>query len=197
MTRRIDQLLESALKNEETRYKAIQDALQRNAKIRRAIAMQYPKATIIGVATASKRTTTQQELFIDLLPFNVVNGNRQAVDISEKQNLLETAIAQPITANFDGFRLFGHKDTKPYGTITEVIDNGDRLSAKAVLWITDESQDLIDYIAEKKTVGSSFELLYGREEHKNGAVWIYDTVFYAQALVSMPAYPEAQARLAT
>lgn len=141
-------------------------------------------------AYASLTNPLQTQLDIVLTDFQP-NGNNQCIPIEEANNLVESALNQPLKMNFVNGKEAGHDQSYCVGTLKHVYLDGDVIRAKAVLWKTEfheEDQYLKQASAEGKTLQTSWEIFYKQSEEKDGIQYLRDTAFGATVIVENPAY---------
>lgn len=124
------------------------------------------------------------------------NGNKQAVDYSEFDNIRRTAINMPVKMNFLGSDIADHAGSIPIGVIrsieeVELSDGSHQLIAEAALW-KEEYPEEISFLKTKfeegDAPGVSYELGYAESETKGGVQWIKKVVTLAATFVKHPAY---------
>lgn len=127
-----------------------------------------------------------QFVFTDFQP----NVNRQAIPVEESDNIIQSAINQPVKINFRG-KAKGHLGAIPIGPIVSAYREGDRILAEAVMWKS-EFKDVAEYLtkasAEEGGVNFSWELYYSDSEEKDGISWLHDVTVAATTIVDVPAY---------
>lgn len=141
-------------------------------------------------AFASITNPLQTRLDIVLTDFNP-NGNNQCIPISEAENIIKSALHQPLKINYQNGGETGHDNSYPIGTLTDVYLDGDVIRAKSVLWKTEFSEEdeyLKRATAEGKTLQTSWELYYKESEQVEGIDYLRDCQFSATVIVSNPAY---------
>lgn len=139
-------------------------------------------------ATASLKNPNKITLDLFLTSFEP-NGNKQAIPVSEAENIVRTAFFTPVLANFDGVGLTGHTGAKSVGVISDVIADDKEIRGVAVLW-RDHNPELSQYLLDNPdSINSSFEVLYTDSTiDANGVEWFKDVVFSGICLVDVPAY---------
>jgi len=151
-------------------------------------------------AVADQAHPFQTKLSLILTDFEP-NGNRQAIPRSEAENIIRTALNQPLKINFTGDGYLGHKGAFPVGPITSAYigtDNGrEVIMGEAIIWnelYKDVSEHLIATLDEG--VGTSWEM-YFEESNKdnNGVEWLNNCTFAATCVVETPAYGPNRTRI--
>jgi len=153
---------------------------------------------IRAVADVSHPLQTKLSLILtDFLP----NGNKQGIPETEKQNILATAMNQPIKINFDGVDYGGHTGAIPLGPITRVFESvdGDRpiIAAEGVIW-ADLYEPIADHlkVAFSEGVGTSWEIYYEDSTvDASGTEWLLGCVFGGTCVVKVPAYGPTRTRI--
>jgi len=153
---------------------------------------------IRAVADVSHPLQTKLSLILtDFLP----NGNKQGIPETEKQNILATAMNQPIKINFDGVDYGGHTGAIPLGPITRVFESvdGDRpiIAAEGVIW-ADLYEPIADHlkVAFSEGVGTSWEIYYEDSTvDASGTEWLHGCVFGGTCVVKVPAYGPTRTRI--
>jgi len=153
---------------------------------------------IRAVADVSHPLQTKLSLILtDFLP----NGNKQGIPETEKQNILATAMNQPIKINFDGVDYGGHTGAIPLGPITRVFESvdGDRpiIAAEGVIW-ADLYEPIADHlkVAFSERVGTSWEIYYEDSTvDASGTEWLHGCVFGGTCVVKVPAYGPTRTRI--
>ena len=84
-------------------------------------------------AFASIINPLQTRLDIVLTDFQP-NGNKQCIPLDESENIIKSALYQPIKMNFTNGKESGHDLSYPIGTLTDVYLDGDVIRAKSILW---------------------------------------------------------------
>lgn len=143
----------------------------------------------------------QSKLSIILTDFEP-NGNKQGIPKSEIDNIIRTALYQPIKIAFDGHKYANHIGANTIGPITKVYagKDGDRdvIFAEAVLWNVPHAKitSHLKEVFSTKGISSSWEIYYGRSElDENGVEWLHDCVFGGQCIVQIPAYGPERTRV--
>ena len=161
---------------------------QAEARLQRAIAEHYPRATMqLNIAKAERIDPLSLELEMVLLPLDKPNANKQLVPSSEANNIINSARNKPIRANFNGVSVAGHANTKDIGVISSAYVDKGVIYATGTVW-TERNEDLEAYLLGKGMHGGSFEIYYARSEKRNDIEVLFDTVFAAYAVVKNPAY---------
>jgi hypothetical protein len=129
------------------------------------------------------------------------NGNKQAIPVSEKQNIISYAVHMPLKINFDGNGVSGHVGAIPIGPITsayESTDNGrDVIAGEAVVW-NEIYDDIADHlkVAFAEGIGTSWEIYYESiETDSNDIQWLQGCVFAGTCIVHTPAYGPSRTRV--
>jgi hypothetical protein len=152
-------------------------------------------------ATASAANPMQSELsfvFTDYAP----NKNKQGVSQAEAANLIRTGLYQPVKVDFQGNAVGDHYGAIPIGPIISLIDEGDRLVGKAVVW-REEYADVVTYLEAQSSKASatdtsagstggvqfSWELYYTESAmDEAGIEWLGNCTVAATTIVDVPAY---------
>lgn len=141
-------------------------------------------------AIASDVHPLQTVLDIVLTDFEP-NRNRQQIPDSEAENLIRTALNQPIKINYENGKHKGHAEAIPIGTISEVWREGDQILARSILW-KEEYPEIDKYLktatAEHEYLGTSWEILYRSSESLNDVEILHDCIFQSTVIVDNPAY---------
>lgn len=142
---------------------------------------------------ASDKNPLQTIIDLVITPFSP-NNNKQAIPKSEAQNIINTALYQPLKINFDGSKINGHFNSIPIGTITEVAETDIEIVGSAIVWL-EEFPETIEYLkqcsANDNIPGTSWEILYNESITDNdGIEWLHGCVYCANTIVSNPAYGE-------
>lgn len=143
-------------------------------------------------AYASKNNPLQTIVDFVLTDFKA-NKNNQRIPSSEASNIVASAMNMPIKINFTNNRIKGHAMSVPIGTISEVWQDDDVIRARSILWkaeFPDVDSFLRTATAEGKTVGTSWEILYGRSEQSQNITDLYDCLVQATTIVDDPAYED-------
>lgn len=151
-------------------------------------------------ASAEQSHPLQTKLTLILTDFDP-NGNKQGVPLSEKDNIIKSALYTPIKINFNGDDYEGHDRAIPLGPIThvyETVDNGrDVIAADGVIW-NDMYEDASEYLKEtfSEGIGTSWEIYYANsEKDSSGTEWLQGCVFAGTCIVDTPAYGPTRTRL--
>jgi len=153
---------------------------------------------IRAVADVSHPLQTKLSLILtDFLP----NGNKQGIPETEKQNILATAMNQPIKINFDGVDYAGHIGAVPLGPITRVFESTDEgrpvIAAEGVIW-ADLYEPIADHlkVAFSEGVGTSWEIYFEDSTvDADGNEWLHGCVFGGTCVVKVPAYGPTRTRI--
>lgn len=136
-------------------------------------------------------------IITDFLP----NGNKQGIPPTEKQNIINTGLNQPLKINFDGKGYAGHTGAMPIGPIVhlyETTDNGrDVIAADAVIW-NEVYDDIADHLklAFSEGIGTSWEIYYDDSVvDDEGNQWLHGCVFAGTCVVQVPAYGPNRTRV--
>lgn len=164
-----------------------QDRKDIQRKIAKAKAELLPYSRLGAKAVAGQADELRLPIELTIVPLGVSNGNRQGIPQSEADNIIATAKHMPIGANFDGTDLLGHTGAEDVGVITDVFNTDNVITARGFIW-KERNQDLVDYLQERKEVGSSFEVYYTASYDHNGVQWLQGVIFARHTLVSNPSY---------
>lgn len=134
-------------------------------------------------------------ILTDFLP----NKNKEAIPYSEAENITTSAIGMPVKIRFDGVGAKGHAGSRPIGPITSAWVEDEKIIAEATIWnreFADVDVFLKEANAEEKSIGTSWEIFYGKDEKDgDGNTWFHDTVFAATTIVEKPAYGSTRTRI--
>ena len=152
-------------------------------------------AEFLGYVSAVAEAHPLQTIISFVLTDFEPNSNKQAVPISEAENIIRTAKDMPVKINFDGMSETGHNRAVPIGVITKAelvnVDGKDSIIAEARIW-KKEYPEIDEYLrsakAEKRQIGTSWELYYEESEEKDNVSWLTNIVMAATAIVKVPAY---------
>ncbi len=151
-------------------------------------------------AIADQTHPLQTKLSLILTDFEP-NGNRQGVPLSEKDNILKTAMYMPLKINFNGESFAGHTGAFPIGPIVNVYEGEDNgravIYGEAIIW-NEVYNDVAEHlrIAFSEGVGTSWEIYYDDStSDENGVQWLNGCVFAATAIVEVPAYGPNRTRV--
>lgn len=151
-------------------------------------------------AIADSNHPLQTKLSLILTDFEP-NGNKQGVPISEKDNIINSALHMPIKINFDGYSVAGHIGAVPIGPITNAYissDNGrDVIAGEAVIW-NDVYGDVAEHLktAFAEGIGTSWEIYYETSEiDDNDVQWLHGCIFGGTCVVHTPAYGPTRTRV--
>lgn len=129
------------------------------------------------------------------------NLNKQGVPLSERDNIMRSALNMPLKINFDGEDFYGHSGAIPLGPIIKVWDdthNGRSvIKGEAIIW-TEHYKDVAEHIKAlfDTGVGTSWEIYYADSElDSEGVEWLHDTVFAGTCVVDTPAYGPERTRI--
>jgi len=150
-------------------------------------------------AVADQTHPLQTRLELILTDFEP-NGNKQAIPVSEKQNIINSALNMPLKINFDG-EINGHVGAIPIGPIVsafESTDNGrDVIAGEAVVW-NEIYDDIANHlrVAFAEGIGTSWEIYYEKLEiDQNDVQWLQGCVFAGTCIVHTPAYGPSRTRV--
>ncbi len=122
------------------------------------------------------------------------NSNNQCISENEADNILKSALNQPLKINFDGQTLGGHKDSVCIGPIIYAEKTDTEIIGRAVIW-SDEFQATAEYLkkayAANQAPGTSWEIYYKDSRQENGIEYLQGCVFAANTIVSNPSYGAA------
>lgn len=129
------------------------------------------------------------------------NRNKQGIPDTEKQNIMRSALNQPIKINFDGAMFHGHVGAIPLGPITnvyeDIVDGRTVIKGEAVIW-TEYYKDISDHLKGmfEDGIGTSWEIYYA-DSHLDefGVEWLHDCVFAGTCIVDTPAYGPNRTRI--
>lgn len=151
-------------------------------------------------AVADHTHPLQTKLSLILTDFEP-NGNKQAVPLSEKANLIKSALYMPLKINFDGTAYSGHTGAFPIGPITSVFEGEDNgravLFGEAIIW-NEVYDDISEHLklAFSEGVGTSWEIYYeDGDVDANGVQWLNGCVFAGTCIVDTPAYGPNRTRV--
>jgi hypothetical protein len=160
------------------------------------------KGTMRGFirAVADTKHPLQTRLSLILTDFEP-NGNKQGIPLAERDNIIATALHQPLKINFTGDGYTGHTGAIPIGPITAAyagIDNGrDVIMGDAVIW-NEVYNDIAEHlkVAFSEGVGTSWEIYFeDAETDTNGVNWLHGCVFAGTCVVEVPAYGPNRTRV--
>lgn len=151
-------------------------------------------------AETSSNHPLQTQLSLILTDFEP-NGNKQGVPVSEKDNILRSALNQPIKINFVGDGFTGHEGAIPIGPIVRVYEDEDNgrpvIKADAIIW-NEVYGDVSQYIKQvfDDGIGTSWEIYFDQAERdSNGVDWLKNTLFAGSCIVDVPAYGPNRTRI--
>lgn len=162
------------------------------------------KATVKGYLKAAANITPSNPLHTQLsliLTDFQPNGNDQGIPVTEKENIIRSALFSPLKINFaeDGYE--GHDQAIPIGPIIHVYEgkDGDRdvVYGEAVIW-DEYHEDISKHLKEifAEGIGTSWEIYYSDSEvDTDGVEWIHGCVFAGTCIVSTPAYGPTRTRV--
>lgn len=153
---------------------------------------------IRAVADQNHPLQTKLSLIItDFLP----NGNKQGIPVTEKQNIINSALHQPLKINFDGSAYSGHSGAMPIGPIVSVYESQDGgrdvIAGDAVIW-NEVYEDIADHLKQafSEGIGTSWEIFYEDSEiDSDGNQWLHGCVFAGTCVVHTPAYGPNRTRV--
>lgn len=160
------------------------------------------KITVNGFirAVADQNHPLQTKLSLIITDF-MPNGNKQGIPYTEKQNIITSALHQPLKINFDGKAYSGHIGAIPIGPIINAYednDNGrDIIAADAIIW-NEVYEDIADHlkVAFSEGIGTSWEIYYDNSDTDNdGIEWLHGCVFAGTCVVHTPAYGPNRTRI--
>lgn len=136
-------------------------------------------------------------VFTDFEP----NVNKQAVPLSEKENIIRSALNMPLKIMFDGEQYHKHAGAIPIGPIVNVYEddyNGRRvIKGEAVIW-DDEYKEISDHLKSlfDKGVSTSWEIYYSESSvDESGVEWLHDCIVANTCIVNTPAYGSERTRI--
>lgn len=136
-------------------------------------------------------------VFTDFEP----NVNKQAVPLSEKENIIRSALNMPLKIMFDGEQYHKHAGAIPIGPIVNVYEddyNGRRvIKGEAVIW-DDEYKEISDHLKSlfDKGVSTSWEIYYSESSvDESGVEWLHDCIVANTCIVNTPAYGPERTRI--
>lgn len=118
------------------------------------------------------------------------NKNGQAIPKSEAENIIRTALNQPLKINFDGKQIGGHAGSVPIGPITNLAYSEDEITGQAIIW-NEEFPQTAEYLKSniEDDIGTSWELYFTESVKDDNAIeWLHGIKFMANTIVSNPAY---------
>ncbi len=153
---------------------------------------------IRAVANQNHPLQTRLSLIItDFLP----NGNKQGIPETEKQNIIDSALHQPLKINFDGSAYSGHVGAVPIGPIVRVYEDSDNgrkvIAGEAVIW-DEVYADIADHLkkAFSEGIGTSWEIYFDDSATDgDGNEWLHGCVFAGTCVVQVPAYGPNRTRV--
>lgn len=160
------------------------------------------KITVNGFirAVADQKHPLQTNLSLIITDF-MPNGNKQGIPITEKQNIIDSALHQPLKINFDGKAFSGHVGAIPIGPIVRAYstdDNGrEVIAADAVIW-NEVYDDIADHLKQafSEGIGTSWEIYFDNSEtDSDGNEWLHGCVFAGTCVVHTPAYGPNRTRV--
>lgn len=144
-------------------------------------------------ATASSDHPLQTRLELILTDFEP-NGNKQAVPVSEADNIIRTALYTPLKINFDGTAYASHHGAIPVGPIISAYrteyEGRDVIAAEAVIW-NDLYEDVAEHLKDvfSEGIGTSWEIYFSQSSlDANGIKWLQGCEFAGTCIVETPAY---------
>lgn len=154
--------------------------------------------SVLKSARASEKHPLQTIVQFALTDYKP-NKNKQAIPISEADNIIRTATGMPIKMSFDGIGPQGHAGAKPIGHITNVWKTDTQVCAEAAVW-NREFKDIDAFLrsanAEEETIGTSWEMFYEDSTKDDDAVeWLHGITFAATTIVGKPAYGPERTRI--
>jgi hypothetical protein len=121
------------------------------------------------------------------------NLNKQRIPLEEFANLIRTGLFAPVKMSEAGDPKT-HKDAfgKPIGTITQLLEEKEKVIALAALWKKERPED-ISMLKDQYTKGNlpnvSWEISYAEErDEEDGVKALYGTSLDGLTVVSVPAY---------
>jgi len=156
----------------------------------------FQRSSLVAFAeTANPFQTLVQFILTDFLP----NKNRQGIPQEEAERVMQTALGMPMKINLQEG---GHTQATPIGPIQRTwlgADQGnDVIYAEAILW-NNEYPEVDTYLktayAEKRTVGTSWEVKYEYGDVQDGIEWLQHVVCLGTAIVDNPAYGTMRTRM--
>ena len=150
------------------------------------------------IATAEVQNPFQTLLTFILTDF-IPNKNKQGIPESEAERVAQSALGMPVKINLQAR---GHTQAIPVGPIQKVWrgtdEDRDVLYAEAILW-NNEYPEVDTYLktsyAEKRTVGTSWEVKYEYSDVQDGIEWLQNVVCLGTAIVDNPAYGTMRTRM--
>ena len=147
-----------------------------------------------GLLKAYANYKNPLQLFVEtvLSPFTP-NSNKQGIPKAEAENILNSALYQPIKINFINNAVAGHNGSIPIGTITETWYDAeqDLLMGRAIIWKI-EYPETAEFLENSSgQIGTSWEVLYTESEvDTDGIEWLRNCMFGANTIVDNPSYGE-------
>lgn len=160
------------------------------------------KITVNGYirAVADQAHPLQTKLSLILTDF-MPNGNKQGIPETEKQNIINSALHQPLKINFDGKGYSGHTGAIPIGPIISVYEDSDNgraiIAGDAVIW-NEVYDDIADHlkVAFSEGIGTSWEIFFDSSDtDSDGNEWLHGCVFAGTCVVQVPAYGPNRTRV--
>lgn len=150
------------------------------------------------VATAEAQNPFQTTLTFILTDF-IPNKNKQGIPESEADRVAQSALGMPVKINLQEK---GHTNAIPIGPIQRTWrgkdDDRDVLYAEALLW-NNEYPEIDTYLktayAERRLVGTSWEVKYEYADVQDGIEWLQNVVCLGTAIVEHPAYGNTRTRM--
>ena len=165
------------------------------SKLQKAIAEHYPRVSM-ALTMKAVASTDPFSLNVELvlLPLDTPNKNKQAIPVSEADNILTTALYKPIRALFDGESVAGHAMAMDVGTITRVYRADNLIKADGVIWL-EKHAEFGRYLQTTAEHKGSFEIYYESAVNRNGVDYLYGCIFAAQAFVENPAFSNTSIKI--
>lgn len=160
------------------------------------------KITVNGYirAVADQNHPLQTKLSLIITDFEP-NGNKQGIPLTEKQNIISSALHQPLKINFDGSAYSGHTGAIPVGPIVSVYETTDSgraiIAGDAIIW-NEVYEDIAEHLKQafSEGIGTSWEIFYDDSEtDSNGNQWLHGCVFAGTCVVQVPAYGPNRTRV--
>lgn len=125
------------------------------------------------------------------------NANKEGIPLSEKDNIIRTALHTPLKIAASESSYGGHKGATPIGPITEVYEDTYEgrpvIKAKAKIW-SDEFKEVYSLLkseaGEREYIGTSWEVYYSAADDVDGVSWLKNVTFAGTCIVDSPAYGE-------
>jgi hypothetical protein len=154
--------------------------------------------SIKAVAAQSHPLQTRLQLILtDFEP----NGNKQGVPKEEAENIIRTALYQPLKINFSEAGFSGHVGAFPVGPITKAYSgrDGERdvIYGEAVIW-NEHYQEVSEHLKAEleEGIGTSWEIYFEdstKDDESNE--WLHGCVFAGTCVVEVPAYGPERTRV--